>query len=117
MAQLSADAGAKHVESDSKQGKFTNEHCAKTRERYETISEKRTAAINARWEREREIQMNSNEYKPIQTIPTTTTTSPSTTTTTSPTTEGPPAPRALTKEQAAENLKREQILKLMEWDG
>lgn len=105
MAQLSADAGAKHVESDSKQGKFTNEHCAKTRERYETISEKRTAAINARWERERELQKNTNEYKAIQAIPTSTAT------------EGPTAPRALTKEQAAENLKREQILKLMEWDG
>ena len=96
---------------------FIKPRLDRDKERYETISEKRTAAINARWEREREIQMNSNEYKPIQTIPTTTTTSPSTTTTTSTATEGPSAPRALTREQAAENLKREQILKLMEWDG
>lgn len=96
---------------------FIQPRLDRDKERYETISEKRTAAINARWEREREIQKNTNEYKPIQTIPTTT--SPSTTTSTTPSssTEGPLAPRPLTKEQEAENLKRERILQLMEWGG
>jgi len=61
---------------------FIQPRLDRDRERYETISEKRTAAINARWEREREIQKNTNEYRSIQTIPTTT--SPSTATTTSP---------------------------------
>ena len=66
---------------------FIQPRLDRDRERYETISEKRTAAINTRWERERGIQKNTNEYNPIQTIPTTTTpTTPTPTPTTTPTT-------------------------------
>lgn len=65
---------------------FIQPRIDKDRERYDEISRKRTDAINKRWEQEKAIQLNTNdtnEYTPIQAIPTTTTTSNSKSTSTS----------------------------------
>lgn len=64
---------------------FIQPRLEKDRDRYVEICEKRRDAVNTRWERERTQQGDTNEYKSIQAIPTTTQhnstpTSPSTST-------------------------------------
>lgn len=51
---------------------FIQPRLEKDRDRYTEICEKRRDAVNTRWERERTQQDNTNEYKSIQVIPTTT---------------------------------------------
>ncbi len=64
---------------------FIQPRLDRDRERYESISAKRTEAVNQRWkqerERENEMQMNTNVCSNMQTIPTTNTPPPSKTTT------------------------------------
>ena len=98
---------------------FIQPRLDRDRERYEEISQKRTAAINSRWEKSRAIHENTFEYNDVEAIPT----SPSTpnsssfsTTTATATGDGCPH-RPLTAEQSAENMKRSQIQKLLSWSG
>ena len=98
---------------------FIQPRLDRDRERYEEISQKRTAAINSRWEKSRAIHENTFEYNDVEAIPT----SPSTpnsssfsTTTATATGDGRP-PRPRTAEQSAEDLKRSQIQKLLSWSG
>lgn len=104
---------------------FIQPRLDRDRERYEEISRKRTEAIKARWDKNRcvqdssneskPIQMDSNEYKSIQTIPTTTTTpsttpspSPSTTPTSTPTGGGRQS-RPKTEEQKFEDMRKQRM--------
>lgn len=102
---------------------FIQPRLDRDRERYEEVSKKRTAAINARWDKTRSeqagtneykcIQKDTSEYKPIQTIPTTTTTpsttpSPSTTPTSTPTSGGRQS-RPKTEEQKFEDMRKQRM--------
>ena len=106
---------------------FIQPRLDRDRERYEEISRKRTEAIKARWDKNRcvqdssneskPIQMDSNEYKSIQTIPTTTTTpsttsSSSTTPTSTPTGGGQQRPK--TKEQEFEDMRAQRMRMLQD---
>lgn len=96
---------------------FIQPRLDRDRERYEEISQKRTAAINSRWEKNRAIHENTFEYKEVEVIPTSSSTPNSTSfSTTTATGDGHPH-RPLTAEQSAENLKRSQIQKLLSWNG
>ena len=109
---------------------FIQPRLDRDRERYVEVSQKRTAAINARWDKARNkqaesgaidtneykcIQTNTSEYKTIQTIPTTTTTSTptSSSTTTSTPTGGGQQSRTKTKEQQFEDMRTQRMRMLL----
>ena len=109
---------------------FIQPRLDRDRERYEQIAEKRKAAANTRWGKEKDVHMDANGYNSMQTMPTTTptptTTSTSTSTATSTSTEGEvlldnvpnhSSPPPKTEEQTFEEMRAKKTRELREWSG